>query len=96
MKNVRDWTINYQIFCDTLLSPGKGLKNYKIVSQIRCEISELLDIEELERVLMGHWRPYMSNLDSITCDATCYESHIRYPTDVKLLWESVSWTYVQL
>jgi len=81
--------IHYQIFCDTLLSPGKGLKNYKIVSQIRCEISELLDIEELERVLMGHWRPYMSNLDSITCDATCYESHIRYPTDVKLLWESV-------
>ena len=88
--------IHYQIFCDTLLSPGKGLKNYKIVSQIRCEISELLDIEELERVLMGHWRPYMSNLDSITCDATCYESHIRYPTDVKLLWESVFWTYVQL
>ena len=88
--------IHYQIFCDTLLSPGKGLKNYKIVSQIRCEISELLDIGELERVLMEHWRPYMSNLNSVTCDATCYESHIRYPTDVKLLWESVYWTYVQL
>ena len=33
---------------------------------------------------------------SITCDASCYESSIRYPTDVKLLWESVDWSYQQL
>lgn len=45
---------------------------------------------------MDHWRPHMKDLESITCDATCYESHIRYPTDVKLLWESVSWTYDQI
>ena len=29
-------------------------------------------------------------------DATCYESYIRYPTNVKLLWESVHWMYAQL
>jgi hypothetical protein len=29
-------------------------------------------------------------------DATCYESFIRFPTDVKLLWESVEWIYRQL
>jgi len=35
----------------------------------------------------------MSNLNSITCDATSYESSIKYPTDVKLLMDSVMWTY---
>ncbi len=25
-------------------------------------------------------------------DTTCYESHLRYPTDVKLLWEYCQWT----
>ena len=29
-------------------------------------------------------------------DAICYESAIRFPTDVKLLWESVDWVYRQL
>ena len=24
-------------------------------------------------------------------DATCYESHMRFPTDMKLLWESLEW-----
>jgi len=88
--------IYYQIFCDTLLNPGDQIKNYKIVSQIRCEIAELLHIDSLENTLMDHWRPYMENLESVTCDATCYESNIRYPTDVKLLWESVEWTYKQI
>ena len=26
-------------------------------------------------------------------DATCYESHMRFPTDMKLLWESIGWFY---
>ena len=29
-------------------------------------------------------------------DATSYESYIRYPTDLKLLWESVEWLYHHL
>ncbi len=28
-------------------------------------------------------------------DATCYESHMRFPTDMKLLWESIEWLYSQ-
>ena len=24
-------------------------------------------------------------------DATCYESHMRFPTEMKLLWESLEW-----
>ena len=26
-------------------------------------------------------------------DATCYESHMRFPTDMKLLWECLEWLY---
>lgn len=88
--------IYYQIFCDTLLSPGEHIKNFKIVSQIRCEIAGALKIPEVEQVLMDSWRPYMSNLNSITFDATCYESSIKYPTDVKLLFDSVVWIYSEL
>jgi hypothetical protein len=29
-------------------------------------------------------------------DATCYETQMRYPTNVKLLWESVDWIYHQM
>ena len=38
----------------------------------------------------------MDNLQVHITDATCYESYIRYPTDIKLLWESVSWLYPQM
>ena len=29
-------------------------------------------------------------------DATCYESYIRYLTDVKLLWEGIDWLHTQM
>ncbi len=89
-------SVYYQIFCDLLLEPGQHIENYKIVSQIRCEIAGMLNIDLVEEVLMEKWRPYMSNLNGITCDATCYESSIKYPTDVKLLFDSVQWIYEQL
>lgn len=88
--------LDYQFFCDLYLPIGYRIKNYKIVSAIRCEVAELLDISKLQSTLFQSWLPYLSNLDSITCDATCYESSIRYPTDVKLLWEAVSWSYKEL
>ena len=88
--------IYYQIFCDILLDPGKHLKNFKIISQIRCEIASLLDIDKSEKILMNYWKPYMSNLGSITFDATCYESNIKYPTDIKLLLDSVMWLYQEI
>jgi len=84
---------HYQIFCDIILSPTDPIKNYKIVSEIRCELAEHLDIEALQSKLAAYWKPYMNNLDSMCCDATCYESAIRYPTDIKLLWEAVEWNY---
>lgn len=88
--------IYYQLFCDVWIGPSQSIKNFKIVSEIRCEIARCLDIDKIQKVLAQHWNPYCEDLGSVLFDATCYESSIRYPTDVKLLWESVSWSHSQL
>lgn len=85
--------IHYQLFCGVQINPLHPLTNYKIVSAIRQELSEKLDLESLQQVLCECWKPYLDNLHVCMTDATCYESHLRFPTDVKLLWESVEWLY---
>jgi Transposase domain (DUF772). len=88
--------IHYQLFCGVRINPLEPLSNFKIVSSIRCEIASVLNIDKLQEVLSNYWKPYMENLQVHMTDATCYESYIRYPTDVKLLWEAVSWLYPQM
>lgn len=88
--------IHYQIFCDLLLPIGKSIDNFKLVSQIRTELSAKLDIKNAQKVLASNWLPYMRELNHATTDATCYESEVRYPTNIKLLWESVDWSYNQM
>ena len=46
-----------------------------------------------QKILATHWKPYLENLHVCMTDATCYESHMRFPTDMKLLWESLEWLY---
>ena len=85
-----------QLFCDIRIHPLFPLTNYKIVSAIRCEIARLLNIDSAQQVLASHWKPYLDNRSVLLTDATCYESFIRYPTDVKLLWACIEWIYRQL
>ena len=87
--------IDYQFFCDIHLGFNR-LTNFKIVSQIRCELATKLDIDKAEQVLYKYWKPFIANPNHITVDATCYESEVRYPSSQKLLWESLSWLYNQL
>ena len=88
--------IHYQIFCGVRINPLNPLTNFKIVSEIRCELGKKLNIESLQQILAGHWKPYLEHTSVMMTDATCYESAIRFPTDVKLLWECVDWIYRQL
>ena len=87
--------IDYQFFCDIHLGVSR-LTNYKIVSQVRCELAKTLDIDALEKELFTHWSPYIASQSQVTVDATCYESEVRYPSVQKLLWESIDWLYKQL
>lgn len=85
--------IHYQMFCEIMVDPSRPITNYKIVSAIRQELADKLDIESLQSILAEHWRPYLENRHVCMTDATCYESYMRYPTDLKLLWESVVWLH---
>lgn len=87
--------LDYQFFCDISLGYER-LTNYKIVSQIRCELACKLSIDQLEKQLYNKWKPYISDPDQVVVDATCYESELRYPTIQKLLWEAVDWLHRQL
>ena len=79
--------IHYQIFCGIMIDPFFPITNYKIISAIRTEMASRLDIESLQKELASHWKPYLENLHVCMTDATCYESHMRFPTDMKLLFE---------
>ena len=88
--------IDYQFFCDIYLGAEHRLTNYKIVSEIRCELGRKLEVDKLQQVLARHWRGWMQQTDCMLTDATCYESEVRYPTNQKLLWESVDYSYAQM
>jgi Transposase domain (DUF772). len=88
--------IHFQLFCGVWIDPDHPLTNAKIVSAIRCEVASLLNIDSAQQALAIHWKPYMENLQVCMTDATCYESFMRFPTNIKLLFESVDWLYSHL
>jgi Transposase domain (DUF772) len=87
--------IDFQMFCGIFLGPER-IVNYKIVSDIRCYLSSKLNVKELQKVLANAWKPYMSQSNIMLEDATCYETSMRYPTNIKLLWECAHWCYGQM
>ncbi|MFA4853463.1 MAG: transposase [Bacteroidales bacterium] len=86
----------YQFFCGVYYRPGDKIPGFKIISDIRCELAGRLKTGDLQKIIADYWKPYMKDTHVMLTDATCYESYIRYPTDVKLLWESCEWTYEQM
>src|SRR5690606_23664297 len=53
-------------------------------------------IKTVEQTLYDYWQPYIDEPEKIVMDSTCYQSEVRYPTDVKLLWERVKWRYSRM
>lgn len=85
--------LHMQMFCGVLIDPSRPIKDGKIVSAIRNRLAQYLDIKGLQAVLFSKWKGELANLDQCLTDATCYESHLRYPTDIKLLWEACEWLH---
>ncbi len=85
-----------QLFCGVLIDPQNPIKNGKIVSAIRNRLARCVNIKELQAILYDKWPPKLANKDLCLTDATCYECHLRYPRDVKLLWESSAWLHTLL
>ena len=82
-----DWCMQY--FCGIQLGLRK-IKDKNLVSWWRGYLGKNFDIGQIQIILAGHWKPLMQQTHVTLMDATVYESSVRYPTDAKLLWESIA------
>ena len=86
-------SIHMQMFCGVLIDPSNPIRDGKIVSAIRNRLAPALDIVRQQSVLYKKWEALLNDKDLCMSDATCYESHLRYPTDIKLMWECCEWLH---
>lgn len=76
------------MFCGCRLKVGEVIRDNAFVSRIRTFLARHCDMRKIQRVLIDAWKGKMENTNVVLMDATCYEVHMKFPTDVKLLWES--------
>lgn len=81
-----DWAM--QMFCGIQINPIKPIKDTDLPSRWRGYIGAHLDIAKWQKALAERWKPHLSQTQCSLQDATCYESRIAHPTDVKLLWQA--------
>jgi IS5 family transposase len=89
-----DWTL--QMFCGIQLKAHERIRDRDLIWKIRKYVAEHLSIEEMQALLIEHWKGWMDQTHIGMCDATCYESYIKYPTNVKLLWDCNVWLQSQI
>ena len=83
-----------QLFCGMLLADNEQVKDRAIVSRIRSYISKHANLlDDVQKQLIFHWQGMMEHTVELQMEASCYESHLRFPTDAKLLWECCQWVY---
>ena len=82
-----------QMFCGKLLAEDRQIRDTTIMTRVRKYIEEHCEWERIQEVLLDCWKRDVDNSHVLLMDATCYESYIRFPTDVKLLWESCHWVF---
>lgn len=86
-------SIHMQMFCGVLIDPSNPIRNGKIVSAIRNRLAPALDIVRQQSVLYKKWEALLKDKDLCISGATRYESRLRYPTDIKLMWECREWLH---
>ena len=86
-----DWAI--QMFCGTLLSDNEMIRDNSFVSSVRGFLGGCIDFKEFQDKIIGNWKGEIPDKNVLLEDATCYEVYIRFPTDVKLLWEACEWLW---
>lgn len=86
-----DWAI--QMFCGIQLADNQMIRDNAFVSNVRTYLAKHINLEVFQQALITNWRQEIPDKQVVLMDATCYESYIRFPTDVKLLWESCQWLW---
>lgn len=87
-----DWSLQY--FCGIQLKAGQVITDKDLPSHWRSYLGRHLDISKWQRVFASRWKGHMQQTQSSMQDATCYESRIAHPTDVKLLWQGCNTVHV--
>jgi transposase, IS5 family len=86
-----DWSM--QLFCGILLRADEKISDVNLPSWWRSYIGSHWDMDAMQKELALHWKPFMQHTGVGMQDATCYESRISFPTDVKLIWNSCHEVY---
>ncbi len=82
------------MFCGrVVLREDKQIKDITILTSIGGYIEENCQWEQIQEVSINHWKRDVNNAQVLLMEATYYESYVRYPTDVKLMWESCQWVF---
>jgi hypothetical protein len=81
------------MFCGIQLSDNQMIRDNAFVSNVRTYLAKHIDLEVFQQTLIANWKHEIPDRQVVLMDATCYESYIRFPTDVKLLWESCQWLW---
>lgn len=89
-----NWQMQY--FCGMSLKLGDKIADGDVVSRFRIFLGQHLNIDLCQYTLAQEWKLDLAQSQTSLSDATCYESYIRYPTDVKLLWECLAYLHPQL
>lgn len=84
-----------QMFCGVLLSDNEMIRDNSFVSSVRGFLGEYVDFEAFQQKIIANWIDEIPDKNILLEDATCYEVYIRFPTDVKLIWEACQWLWAK-
>ncbi len=86
-----DWQMQY--FCGIKIRITHPIRDKDIVSRWRKYFGIHMDIDKMQDTLTQAWKLYLKQTHVLMDDATCYESYIKYPTDVKLLFDCTEYLF---
>lgn len=89
-----DWQL--QLFCGVRIPDIDPVRDKDIVGRWRMFLGMHGNMEELQSVLLNHWKGNMNQTHVRMDDATVFESYMKYPTDEKLLWDSLEWVWKKI
>lgn len=89
-----DW--HYQLFCGLAPKVSYGIKDKDIVGRWRRFFGHRMNLVDLQGRLAASWQDDLAHRHVSMQDATVYESYVKFPTDVKLLWDCVHWVHQQI
>lgn len=89
-----DW--QFQMFCGLPPQVCYSIKDKDIVGRWRRFFGLRMNLTELQGRLAVAWKEDLEHKQVSMQDATVYESYIKFPTDVKLLWDCVEWVQGQI